>query len=126
MAPEGPHGSRRRGVYHRAALRADPLAPPHHGGLRSATICELLRFNRKRNPAALLRPINTTGKSPKVCPPLRAKIFRLTRRANQWFESARLTRTRGGSRSSRTCGGMRWTRELRLTSVTRADGEVVW
>jgi hypothetical protein len=25
---------------------------------------------------------------------------------------------RGGSRSSRTCGGMRWTRELRLTSVT--------
>jgi hypothetical protein len=33
---------------------------------------------------------------------------------------------RGGSRSSRTCGGMRWTRELRLTSVTRADGEAVW
>ena len=24
------HGSRRRGVYHRAALRADPLAAPHH------------------------------------------------------------------------------------------------
>jgi hypothetical protein len=33
---------------------------------------------------------------------------------------------RGGSRSSRTCGGMRWTRKLRLTSVTRADGEAVW
>src|SRR5439155_27230874 len=31
--------------------------------------------------------------------------------------SARLTRQEGRSRSSRTCGGMRWTRELRLTSV---------
>ena len=43
----------------------DDVARPHHEGLRSATICELLRFTRKRNPAALLRPINTTGKSPK-------------------------------------------------------------
>src|SRR5882672_5538227 len=34
---------------------------------------------------------------------------------------------RGADReSSRTRGGMRWTRKLRLTSVTRADGEVVW
>src|SRR3981081_4778303 len=33
---------------------------------------------------------------------------------------------RGGSRSSRTCGGMRWTRKLRLTSVAQADGEVRW
>src|SRR5258708_38169615 len=33
---------------------------------------------------------------------------------------------RGGSRSSRTRGGMRWTRRLRLTSVADADGEVVW
>jgi hypothetical protein len=34
---------------------------------------------------------------------------------------------RGADReSSRTCGGMRWTRELRLTSVTDADGEDVW
>jgi hypothetical protein len=33
---------------------------------------------------------------------------------------------RGGSRSSRTRGGMRWTRKLRLTSVADADGEVVW
>ena len=29
--------------------------------------------------------------SPKVCPALRAKIFRLTRRANQRHNSARLT-----------------------------------
>jgi hypothetical protein len=33
---------------------------------------------------------------------------------------------RGGSRSSRTRGGMRWTRRLRLTSAADADGEVVW
>src|SRR3977135_2577584 len=33
---------------------------------------------------------------------------------------------RGADReSSRTRGGMRWTRKLRLTSVTRADGEDV-
>src|SRR5258708_20192771 len=28
----GPHGSRRAGVYHRAALAADPLAAPRHEG----------------------------------------------------------------------------------------------
>ena len=28
--------------------------------------------------------------------------------------------------SSRTWGGERWTRKLRLTSVADADGEVVW
>ena len=39
------------------------------------------------------------------CPSPRAKIFRLTRRANHCFSSARLTRERGGSRSSRT---LRW------------------
>ena len=33
---------------------------------------------------------------------------------------------RGGSRSSRTCGGMRWTRKWRLTSAIRADGKDVW
>ena len=35
------------------------------------------------NESFRMRPIGTTGKSPKVCPSLRAKIFRLTRRANQ-------------------------------------------
>ena len=33
---------------------------------------------------------------------------------------------RGGSRSSRTCGGMRWTRWRRMTSAVVADGEAVW
>jgi len=58
-----------------------------------------------------LRQSNPTGKSAEVRPALRTKIFRLTCRANQWFNSARLTQSRGGSRSSRTCGGMRWTRK---------------
>ncbi len=39
------------------------------------------------------------------CPSPFAKIFRLTRRANQRHSFARLTRERGGSRSSRT---LRW------------------
>ena len=33
---------------------------------------------------------------------------------------------RGGSRSSRTRGGMRWTREARKTKAPDAYGEVVW
>ena len=62
----------------------------------------------------------------KVCPALRAKIFRLTRRANQCSFFACLTQLRGGSRSSRTCGGMRWTRSARKTNARDAYGEVVW
>src|SRR6185437_11190129 len=43
VSKDGPqlaaHGSRRRGACHRAAPRADPLAPPHHevGRLASAS-----------------------------------------------------------------------------------------
>jgi hypothetical protein len=33
---------------------------------------------------------------------------------------------RGALRTSRTRGGMRWTRKLRRTSAAEADGEVVW
>src|SRR5437899_5047253 len=46
-------------------------------------------------------------------PALRAKIFRLTRRANQPHNSARLTADEGRWPSSRTCGEMRWTRKAR-------------
>jgi hypothetical protein len=67
-----------------------------------------------------------SGKSPKVCPAPFAKIFRLTRRPNQPHNSARLTRLRGGSRSSRTCGEMRWTLNARETYAPDAYGEVVW
>src|SRR3979411_2663927 len=47
------------------------------------------------NSSLALRQINTTGKSPKVCPDLRAKIFPLHRRANQKSNSARIAATRG-------------------------------
>ena len=67
-----------------------------------------------------------SGKSPKVCPAPFAKIFRLTRRPNQPHNSTRLTRLRGGSRSSRTCGEMRWTLNARETYAQEAYGEVVW
>ena len=39
---------------------------------------ELICFASKRNLDAQLRPIGTTGKSPKTCPVLFAKIFRFT------------------------------------------------
>jgi len=39
-----------------------------------------------------VRQNNPTGKSPKVCPAPRTKIFRWPRRANQEFNSARLPR----------------------------------
>jgi hypothetical protein len=38
----------------------------------------------------------------------------------------RLTQLRGGSRSSRTCGEMRWTRKAHRTCAPDAYGEVVW
>jgi hypothetical protein len=90
------------------------------------TDCELICFARKRNLDAQLRQINTTGKSVKTCPAIREKIFRLTCRANQSHNSARLTADEGRWPSSRTRGEMRWTRELRLTCVAQTYGEVVW
>src|SRR5439155_5390002 len=45
----------------------------------------------QRNPQAIW----TSGKSAKTCPALRAKIFRLTRRANQCSFFARLTADEG-------------------------------
>ena len=72
----------------------------------------------------------STGKSPGLratCPAPCEKIFRLLCRANQWFESARLTRGEGRcARHQRAvgCGG----REAKAKDerLARADGEVVW
>jgi len=91
-----------------------------------AADCELICFARKRNLDAQLRQNNTTGKSVKTCPAFPAKIFRFRRRPNQPHNSARLTQLRDASRSSRTCGEMRWTREARETYAPDAYGEVVW
>src|SRR4029077_8019162 len=60
-----------------------------------------LRTCRRKNRLAmtmwrgLARQNNPTGKSAKTCPALSRKIFRLTRRANQRYDSARLTRQEG-------------------------------
>src|SRR5207237_3153018 len=91
-----------------------------------ATVCELTCFARKYNLHAQLRPINPTGKSPKTCPALGAKIFCFRSHPNQPQNAARLAADEGRWPSSRTCGEMRWTRELQLTCVAQAYGEVVW
>jgi hypothetical protein len=73
-----------------------------------------------------VRQNNPTGKSAKTCPALSAKIFRLTRRANQRYQLARLTRQEGRcARHERAvgCGGRDGSR--RRTRLV-ADGEVVW
>jgi hypothetical protein len=54
------------------------------------------------------------------------KIFPLQRRANQPFNFARLPRQEGRSRSSRTCGGMRWTLMSQRRVWPLAYGEIVW
>ena len=59
-------------------------------------------------------------------PAVLGKIFRFPCRANHSHNSACLTADEGRWPSSRTCGEMRWTRELRLTCVAQAYGEVVW
>jgi hypothetical protein len=62
----------------------------------------------------------------KSCQAQESKIFRFRSHANQSHNSARLTADEGRWPSSRTRGEMRWTRELRLTCVAQAYGEVVW
>jgi hypothetical protein len=73
-----------------------------------------------------LRQSNPTGKSPKVCPASRVKIFLLIRRANQMSNSACLTATRGAIAIVTI---VRWDAvdaRSRLTSAASAYGEVVW
>ena len=73
-----------------------------------------------------LRQSNPTGKSPKVCPALRAKIFRLPRRANHAFNSRSSTATRG---AIAIVTNVRWDAvdvRSRLTSAAYAYGEIVW
>jgi hypothetical protein len=50
--------------------------------------------------------------------------FRLTQITSHIFAVS--SHLRGGSRSSRTRGGMRWTLEVPTTNGAEADGEDVW
>jgi hypothetical protein len=54
------------------------------------------------------------------------KIFRFSPDPNQLYITAVPFLMEGGSRSSRTRNGMRWTLRGTLTNVQQADGEVVW
>ena len=54
-----------------------------------------------------------TSDFPKWCQPWDSKIFRFRSYPNQSHNAARLTTDEGRSRSSRTCGEMRWTRMAR-------------
>ena len=54
-----------------------------------------------------------------ICPALSAKIFRFLLCPNQFHNSRRPAPHEGRSRSSRTWGGMRWTRAAPLTNGAR-------
>jgi hypothetical protein len=98
-----------RGVAATAVLVATPLPGPLPQGKRERSeyvATKMLQTARRANQLKSRQALSL-------------KIFRFRRRANQCFDSARLTANEGRSRSSRTCGEMRWTRELRLTSVAR-------
>jgi hypothetical protein len=68
---------------------------------------------RDRSPLA--RRANQYSIGEFFCPVPFAKIYRLTRRANQFYDSRRPVPQRG-ERTSRTRGGMRWTRAAPLTN----------
>jgi hypothetical protein len=53
---------------------------------------QITSLTRKRNLDIRARQNNPTGKSPKVCPAFQRKIFRLSLRANHYYNFARLTR----------------------------------
>src|SRR6266550_2527448 len=61
-----------------------------------------------------------------ACPAPFAKIFCFAPEANQFTDLHRPVPQRGGSRSSRTRGGMRWTRQRARRTRPAAYGEVVW
>jgi hypothetical protein len=87
---------------------------------------ELRRLARKKNLATSLRQNNATGKSPKtLSSPLQKNIpFNLSGKSVVYFRASHPMR--GALRTSRTRGGMRWTRMLRRTSAADAYGESVW
>ena len=107
-----------RRLCSKAAFYSCPQAiHGRHGQRRGG----LLRLARNDEIRFRLRPIGTTGKSPKVCPLPRAKIFRLTRRANQCSFFARLTADEGRvaivTNVAVGCGGRE--ARVRRTLVTR-------
>ena len=94
----------------RGAAMVAPCARPEGSG----------RAARRRR---ILEPNQADASSP-VLP---SKISRFPPDPNHLYIAGVPTRWRGVSRSSRTRGGMRWTRAALLTRGARlADGEAVW
>jgi hypothetical protein len=100
---------RRRGACHRAALRADPLAPPHHEGFG---VLLPLRVNKKfLNRFKLICPSPTRKKNP-----LRA-------RPKSVLERCLSRPARGAYRDRHGRGaGLRWTRKRRVRDAVRRAG----
>ena len=78
--------------------------------------CQLLRLVRKHNPAPRLRQTNPPGKSLLIfrnrVKPFREKYSAFVIEQISSLASPVSPDERGGSRSSRTRGGMQWTRKL--------------
>ena len=109
-AARRPHArrSRRRGKDRPAASGGGAVLSRAGGGFAPGGVVSLSTGH-----SGAARQI--TSDFPKSCQGRESKIFRLTRGPNQSHNSVRLTADEGRWPSSRTCGEMRWTRELRLT-----------
>ena len=108
------HGTRRpvRSSFPNGARQTRARAAPARPMLNPSV--DQTPFNDRRSPAHDVRKIDPIGQISKSCPALSVKIFRFRRRANQFYQLAPShPGKRGGSRSSRTRDGMRWTRQRR-------------
>jgi hypothetical protein len=99
-----------RGACHRAALCADPLARP------GMTVEEQTAYPTGKSPIRLCRPLSI----------LLRKNISVFQNQNHRYMPSRPAPPKGALRTSRTRGGMRWTRVALLTRVPDADGEAVW
>ena len=100
---------------------ADGLIPAHHR--------ENFFMNDPARKTQIVEPIQQnypTGKSPGSPSSPSGKNILIFRSSKSAYIPPVSPDERGGSRSSRTRGGMRWTLELRLTSAARVDGKDAW
>jgi hypothetical protein len=100
---------RRRGACHRAALRADPLAPPHQEGFG---VLLPLRVNKK-----------FLNRFKLICPSPARKKNPLRARPKSVLERCLSRPARGAYRDRHGRGaGLRWTRKRRARDAVRRAG----
>src|SRR3984885_14783411 len=90
-----------------------------------STITRITRIKRPRSLARTTRFVET-NQAVSTCPVPIQKIFPFPSDANHLRIFRHPVPQRGGSRSLRTRGRMRWTRHVKRRMTLRADGEVVW